>query len=334
MQRSSYQRLLGILCSVLDTYSACLFLPAAPHEGEKGQQAYHLAAHFSLGEKIDTDALVAQGRGLVGWILRNAEPLLVVNFDQRQNHLGYYNDNEEQHIKAFMGCPLPGGGGALCVDSKRQYSFSEKDQKMLHLFADLVSRMQAEDATLEKYRSARKYYAALRMIYTLRHHHTRWDDFLRSFLSLLASVSGFSYCSLFTLDQQGQSYSVEGENIALLAQGDASFPIAAGVAGWVFRHSSPVVNCAAHMGADPLLVGKTEGVPTFQTIYALPLVIHRKTRAVLSLAHEHPMEVQDHLKEFVNMAAEHLALFLENLYVKDHLKRLHQQAQQTGSGTQ
>ena len=155
------KHILSIVCSVFDAYSVVLFLP--DEEGE----AHHLAAAFSLGERIASNASVLPGKGLVGWIVRNRQPLLVPNFDQRQNHLGYYVDNEEQTIKAFMGCPLHGARGALCLDSKRQYSFSEKDQKMLHLFADLVSQLQTEKAGQQKKDLTAKFYAALRAVYFL-----------------------------------------------------------------------------------------------------------------------------------------------------------------------
>ena len=63
------QQLLNIVCNVFDSYSAVLFLP----QGKKEQ--FHLAAHFSLGDRIRKEALIAPGQGLAGWIIRNREPL-------------------------------------------------------------------------------------------------------------------------------------------------------------------------------------------------------------------------------------------------------------------
>ena len=332
MQQTHYDRILGILCSVLDAYSAVLFLPdhAIPSkkDGEDGQP-YYIASAFSLGNQLDYDAAIYEGRGLIGWILRNQEPLLVSNFDQRKSHLGYYTGNEEHSIKAFMGRSLP-GGGALCVDSKRQYSFAEKDQKMLHLFADLIAQLQADDSGKEEERLMLKYYAALRTIYALRHQYSRWAEFLRHFLDLMATITGFSYCTLCTRDPDGESYSVEGENTPLMlkpGQAPPSFPMSHGVVGWVFRNSSRVCSDGADGSPDTMLVGKDMGIPPFQTVLALPLVIQRKTRGVLCLAHDVPQPVSTTTQDFVRMAAEHLSLFLENLYVKCRLRDLHQEIQ-------
>ena len=328
MQHSHYDRVLGILCSVLDAYSAVLFLPLQATE-DGPASAHYLASAFSLGNKLDFGADIQEGRGLVGWILRNREPLLVANFDQRQNHLGYYTDNEEYSIKAFMGCALPGGKGALCVDSKRQYSFSEKDQKMLHLFADLIAQLENDGRDKEHKRVMLKYYAALRTVYALRHQYSRWAEFLRHFLDLMATMTNFTYCALCTRDPSGESYSVEGENTALMQRpgmSGPSFPMTHGIVGWVFRNGTQVRSDGPDGSPETLfVVGRGTEAPQFQTVLAMPLIIQRKTRGVLCLAHDVPMEITDSTQDFVRMASEHLALFLENLYVKCRLRDLHRQ---------
>jgi len=336
MQQTHYDRILGILCSVLDAYSTVLILPDRdlPSPKESGnEQPYYIASAFSLGNQLDYNAAVYEGRGLIGWILRDRKPLLVSNFDQRQNYLGYYTGNEEHSIKAFMGCALPGGDGALCVDSKRQYSFAEKDQKMLYLFADLIARLQADDSGKDEQRLMLKYYAALRTIYALRHQYSRWAEFLRHFLDLMATITGFGYCILCTRDASGHSYSVEGENTPLMlkpGQAPPSFPTTHGVVGWVFRHSSRACSDGADGSPDTMLVGKDMDIPSFQTVLALPLIIQRKTRGVLCLAHDLPLPISTTTQDFVRMAAEHLSLFLENLYVKCRLRDLHQEVQGQG----
>ena len=325
---SSFDRILGILCSVLDAHSAALFLPEGSSKGE--ERELFMASSFSLGNRLNYSAVIHEGKGLVGWILRNREPLLVANFDQRQNRLGYYLDNEEHNIKAFMGCSFADGAGVLCVDSKRQYSFAEKDQKLLHLFADLIGHLRTESGNTDEYSAAVKYYSALRTIYTLRHQYSRWADFLKHFLGLMASVTGCGYAALCTRDPDGRGYSVEGESAALLQKNGApgpSFPMTHGVVGWVFRNAAQVTSGGPDGSPETPLMGSGADMPHFQTVIAHPLVIQRKTRGVLCLAHDVPMEISGNTKDFVRMASEHLALFLENLYVKCRLRDLHQMVQ-------
>lgn len=324
MQQSTYERLLSILCSVLDAYSAVLFLPEAD-KGDGQARSHAIAAAFSLGDKLNLHSDVAEGRGLVGWLLRNREPLIVSNFDRRQHNLGYYSDNEEANIKAFMGCPLPGEAGALCVDSKRQYSFSEKDQRVLHLFADLIARFEQENLGRQDSQLVLKYYAALCTIYTLRRRHSRWSEFLRYLLDLMAAVTGFGYCALFTLDSYNERYRLEGENITVMTRKQAAptFPISHGIVGWVFRNGVQVCSDGPEGSPDAMLVGRAEDMPQFQSVVALPITIQRRTRGVLCLAHDSPLVIHQATQDFVRMAAEHLSLFLENLYLKCRLRDLH-----------
>ncbi|MDR1945767.1 MAG: GAF domain-containing protein [Desulfovibrio sp.] len=326
---SSYDRILGILCSVLNAYSAVLFLPAE-EASAGGDRVHYVASGFSLGDSLDFSAEIREGMGPAGWILRHREPLLIANFDRRKNYLGYYAGNEEQHIKAFMGCALPDTEGALCVDSKRQYSFSEQDQKMLHLFADLIARLGEDIDDNEERRQTLRYYAGLRAVYDLRRRHSRWAEFLRRYLELMAGLTGFSYALLCTRGADGKNYCVEGENYDLLLRPGVSVPVfsmSSGIVGWVFRNGAPLRSDGPDGSPETLLLGREAGLPQFQTVSALPLVIQRRTRGVLCLAHEVPLRITSATQDFMRMAADHMALFLENLFVKCRLRDLHREAE-------
>lgn len=324
MHQSVYDRILGILCSVLDAYSAVLFMPG--QNASSPRDGYGVNSAFSLGNNLDYTANIMEGQGLVGWILRNKEPLLVSNFDQHNSHLGYYHSGEEETIKAFMGCALRDGLGALCVDSKRQYSFSEKDQKMLYLFAELISSLQKEIQQADQRGLVLKYYSALRTVYALRHHHSRWADFLKHFITLMAETTGFSYCVFCTRDSHGKNYEVAGENIPIFL-GDkdelVSYPMSHGLVGWVFREGVPLISDVTEGVPDAPLVGSNRNTPSYHSVAAFPLIIQRKTRGVLCLAHDAPVRIRPETEDFLRMAAEHLALFLENLYVKCKFRDLH-----------
>lgn len=320
MSRNVYTHTLGTLCSVLDAYSTVLFL-AEP--GPRGGVLYRLAGKFSLGDFIDSAAVVEPGKGLVGWIAKNCAPLLVPNFDQRKNHLGYYRDNEELRIKAFMGCSLPGAQGVLCVDSKRQYSFSDKDQKLLHLFAQLIAEQSASDGRGKALGTIGTYYNTLKEVYTLRRRHTRWNEFLHEFLTLLAATTGCNYGVFCHNDTASGQYVVEGETSPLVwkpRMQAPAFSVNGGVIGWVCRNGEALFSNAPGGMPESSLFGKGVTTPQFQTVMAVPLQVQRKTRGVLCLAKETPLEITGDTRDFLRMASEHLSLFLENLYIKCRLR--------------
>lgn len=324
MDKASYERILGLTGSVLDAYTVALFLPAKAGDISS---AHNLAAVFSLGDKVDRAASLAPGQGLVGWVIRHQSPLLVPNFDQRRSRLGYYKDNEDQHIKAFMGCVLPEGRGALCVDSKRQYSFSEKDQKMLYLFAGLLADFY-DLRRLDAVRGAAlRYYAALRTLYVLRREYARWTDFMHGFLDIVSKASAHEYCALCTLEADETRYVVEGENYPLLLKpgraGD--FSLSSGMAGWVFRHGSPLFSGGLEGKPDAPLLGRPTDVPAFRSMMAIPLVFQRKVRGVLCLASAQALELDAEAREFACLAGEYLAQLLETFSIKCRLRDMHQQ---------
>ena len=329
----SYTQILAIVCSVFDAYSTTLFLP-----GEDGEEC-SLAASFSLGDKIAQNAVVIPGKGVTGWIVRNKQPLLVPNYDQRQSHLGYYTGVEEASIKAFMGCPVP-SGGMLCVDSKRQYSFSDKDHKILQLFAELVARQQVNMPAEALAGDIPQYFAQLGIIQGLRFRYKRWPVFLQNFLRAVAEATGYEYCAFASIDPSGETYTVEGESVRLLlggsdAENGLTLPISSGIAGWVFRDERQSVFSEGTSGATSAsLFGKLPDMPAFQAVICVPVVINKSARGVLCIAHSDPREIDEALRSFVHQCVDHLALFLENLYLKNRLRGLLPKARVHSQGPQ
>ena len=306
---------LAVICSVFDAYSAVLFLPEAEKE-------YRLASFFSLGDRILSPEETDPSKGLVGWIARKRQPLLVPNFDQSKSHLGYYQPDEETNIKAFMGCPVP-GGGVLCVDSKRQYSFSDKDHKILQLFANLIGQLQRNN-TSSPVGDIPRYFAHLGIIQELRFRYKRWPVFLEHFLCTVRDATGFAYCAFASCDADSQSYTIEGETAPFMLDGQnpVSQPLNSGVVGWVFRNEQPVFSEAAGDTASAAPFGKMGEVSNFQTVMCLPVIINQSTRGVFCLAHHSSLSMPEDMRNFVRQATDHLALFLENLSLKNRLRSL------------
>lgn len=313
MKSSFENHILTIVCSVFDAYSAVLFLP-----DESGQKHY-LAGSFSLGDNIPTDATILPGKGLVGWIIHNRQPLLVDNFDRNQHNLGYYTHGAEEKIKAFMGFPVS-SGGVLCVDSKRQFSFSEKDARILQLFADLIARQRGnvENGSQD---DASRYFAELGVIQDLRFRFRRWPEFLRNFLRVVARALRFDYCAFATMQEDGDSYCLEAESAPLLlAHGQPlCVPVTSGITGWVFLNEQPVF--AEPNASNTTLFGPQMEMPDFPTAICMPVMVNRICRGVLCIAAAEAINIDDGMRAFTRQAVDHLSLFLENLYLRNRLNR-------------
>ena len=310
-----YANLLGLICSVFESYSVVLLLP------KPGTDKYRVAAYFSLGDDIDKNSEIVSGKGLAGWVLRDQNPLLVNNVDQTQGNLGYYRGNNDSSIKAFMACPLGDGRGAICLDSKRQYSFSDKDQKILQLFASIINDIQRTMNDGAASIEIVNYYTKLNLIHALRDKFSRWNIFLQHFLQILSEATGFSFCFFVARSADGAKYYLEGESQPNLSMKNknAEFPMGSGLLGWVFRDGSPLFAIAGEAALNVPLFGKGTAIKSLQAVACLPLNINNITRGVLCLAHDKPIIITQEMKDFLNMASDHLALFLENLYLKSKL---------------
>ncbi|MDR3319788.1 MAG: GAF domain-containing protein [Desulfovibrio sp.] len=312
------KHILGIVSSVFDAYSAVLF-----HPDEEGE-ACRLTAFFSLGDKIVPKASIQPGKGLVGWIIRNRQPLLIPSFDQRQSNLGYYADSEESSIRAFMGCPVP-GGGALCVDSKRAYLFSDSNKapKILQLFAELISRQNNTDVPREIETGIPRYFAGLGIIQDLRFRYNRWPQFLQNFLNAVTEATSFEYGAFTSVDTPQRTYCVECESAPLLLTTGQPvvLPMGNGIAGWVFRNDQPVITEGSQGSPAPMIFDKLpDNFPEFQAAVCMPVTVNKTTSGVLCLANSHKKHIDEAMRSFVRQAVDHLALFLENLYLKNRLR--------------
>lgn len=315
---SSLDRLLESIGSVFDAYSVVLF-----RSDDAG--GYVLTSSFSLGNSVIQGLRIESGYGLVGWILKHGKPLLVEKFDQKNTFLGYYGSEQDEQVKVFVGCPLPGGLGALCMDSKKTYAFTDKDQRILSLFAGVIAAVIADLGDASVSCQDQKLYRFLQQVYALREKHPKWTDFLNRYLALLAGASGYEYSFLVVSDEWGHNYLLEGCNkpfvldVSLERQ---TFSTGSGLLGWVFKKNQPVFfgDGKSELGRVPLF-GRDIPGPALNTLMAFPLKVHTRCRGVLAFGDRASLTIGDDVRVFAKMAADYLALFLENLYLKNRLKQ-------------
>ncbi len=317
MDKHSYlERLLSIICSVFDAYTVVLF------QQDRRSGEHVLTASFSLGDHVQRGAVAQPGKGFVGWILRNNQPLLINNVDRKKGKLGYYQLDEEAAVKAFMGCPLKRGEGAVCLDSKRTFCFSEKDQKILHLFADFLQDIDERFELAQASQGQHQYYHTLQVVHAMRTRIKSWNEFLTGLLALTSDVCGFEHTFLAVRTPEGGAYVIEGAHNPLLDKSHGPLDLNMGLVGWVFRHGQTLHQGEGETSGGPItpLFGKHSRNPAMRSTLLLPLVFSGGVRGVLGLASPHSRYIDEDLRVFSAMLADQLALFLENLHLKSKLQ--------------
>ena len=82
MKKITVDDILVIICNVFDAYSVVLFV-------KDGSGSCRLVSSFSLGDSIDDKVKITPEQSLAGWILKEGQPLIIDNFDQKKNFLSY-----------------------------------------------------------------------------------------------------------------------------------------------------------------------------------------------------------------------------------------------------
>lgn len=322
--RTPLESLLAIVASVFDAYSALLFLPDAP---EKTSASVHLRAFFSLSDNINDEAEIAPGQGLPGWVLRNQEPLLA-SLENEKTRLGYYRNAAEEHIRTFMGCPVP-GGGLLCIDSKRKDAFTESRQKLLHLFALLIPQL-LETGNLSPVAEETGYFHALSRLESLRAQGAAWPIILRTTLSLLVEYGKFELALLATLSEHDDFYTLEDEvPPATLREWIGKRSLEEGILGRSFREGKAFFIDPARQAPDRGgLFGEQADLPAFPSFICLPLLLDGRCCAVLCLANTSPRSFSNELCRFVRLTGEGLQMTLERISLKYRLNSLRKKLQE------
>lgn len=310
--KNPVESILALAASVFEAYSVVLF--EAPRNGQGAQ----IMAAYSQGDHIDKDAVIYPGKGIVGWILRNRSPIVVGSINENHAYLGYYKENCDPEICSFLGCPLP-DGGILCIDSCKRHAFSPERQKLIVVFADMLSQVQGMEANAESEESG-NYLHALEHLVELRRNYLGWKSYLGKMFPILLDVTGFTYAAFASRVEGSSTYIMEGESPPLLLEGqkNCEFSIHNDIIGWVFRNEEAVYN-DGFSGPAPVF-GKREGMPSFRRTVCIPVIVNKNTCGVLCLAMEEARSISDELKAFLRLAADDLARLLEVLSLRYRIR--------------
>ena len=133
--------LVELVSNVTEAYTTAFFL------ADNQNRMLKLWKFYSLGDSVIADASIPFGVGPIGLVAEDLKPFDLSKFSERDSGLlKLYSKNEE--IKSFFAVPVMRKGvleGVLCIDSKKSFVFTSKDQKVLILlakqFADLVNNI-------------------------------------------------------------------------------------------------------------------------------------------------------------------------------------------------
>jgi signal transduction protein with GAF and PtsI domain len=227
------KEIIQLISNVTDSFTTALFL------FDPAKNKLNLSSYHSLSLHIDPFTQLQAGDSLIGWVAKNQHPVNIAQFDRDTRNLKMYLRDEK--IKSFLAVPV-GEVGVLCIDSKRNYVFTDKDQKILQNFSSLVLHCLITQDIVKK---ERQQHQILEFINTINHLSREKQDIHQYYLKALKCCRLFSKTDaafLALVPKKRDRYKVVAFDGTLQGPLKKTFhSIDMGLTGWVIREEKPLV---------------------------------------------------------------------------------------------
>jgi signal transduction protein with GAF and PtsI domain len=301
--------LIQLISNVTESFTTALFL-FDPAKNKLNLRAYH-----SLSLHIDPDTQLQVGDSLIGWVAKNQSPVNIAKFDRDTRNLKLYLRDEK--IKSFLAVPV-GEAGVLCIDSKRNYVFTDKDQKILHDFALLVLHvLEAQEICEQKnrQRSILEFYNQINSLSKKKHD---LNQYYQKSLNLCRLFSGTDAAFLVLVPKKKDRYKVVASDGTLKAPLKKTFlSIDMGLTGWVIREEKPLVRRSMKpRNHKSYIFFPDDPCMHFQSYIGLPLCFFGKLYGVMNLIGHRENDWGDDEIEALTSAGQNIItsiLYLMNL---------------------
>ncbi len=275
--------LIKLLSNVTDAHTSALFWL------NEEQNRLQLKAAHSLGHNLCTDTSIDMGCGLLGRVADNAKPIQFSDFDQHPRTLQYYATKED--IKSFVAVPILHKDkllGVLSIDSKRDYLFTDKHQKILNgfarQFANMLERQRRAGESEGQLKGGEKLYKLCQQVATADEH-----TIFSALLNISREMLAFDDCVLALLNDAQDKLQLK------LAHGDSRkytdkwFPADQGLAGLVLKQKKSLRLIKLSQGENKWTVfGRRGPKLKMNSFLGLPLLCAGRVNGVLVFASRKP----------------------------------------------
>ncbi len=266
MERTLYKELehiVRVISNTIDAFTTALFLV------DRRKRSLRLATYCTLSQNIIPGSVIGFDEGLIGWIAKNKKPVNISRFHTDATTLRFYSKDED--IKSFIAVPV-GEFGVLSVDSKKRYDFTDKEQKILMDFAQMVVNVLSRSRRLRDEDQS----VSISLFHRLLEILLQEDKGSSPISRLLQDGSRQleARLSAFALEDATETrYEVvtavgfHPENLP-----GSTFPLHNGLVGWVFKNGVPLILPSIRPDATKsYLFSMKEKLGKLESLLAIPL---------------------------------------------------------------
>jgi len=311
--------LVELVSSVTEAYTTAFFL------ADNQKRMLRLWRFYSLSDNVIADAVIPFGAGPIGWVAENREEFDISKFSDRDSGLlRLYSRNE--NIKSFLAVPVMNGGvleGVLCIDSKKTFVFTSKEQKLLKLFAkqfaNLLNNIRVEkfvdtdisDVTFlhdfcKKTTAAGNIESILQLA-------------LNSIMELVECDSYF--ISLQTHNDEAGEFRVEVAHGSQNMRG-AIFSAQDGLAGHIIRSKEPFLLTNRKEGYESCVFIPSESLGRVRSFLGVPLLFKDTVPGLICLTDSREGLFSQRDLKVVSIIADNVSLAIANAMAQEKVYRL------------
>ncbi len=270
------KEIIQLISNVTDSFTTALFLL------DSARNKLNLRSYHSLSLHIDPDTQLQVGDSLIGWVAKNQRPVNISQFDRDTRNLKLYLRDEK--IKSFLAVPV-GEVGVLCIDSKRNYVFTDKDQKILHDFSLLVLHILHAQDVGKKERDQHHILGFFNDINSLSMEKQDVNQYYLKALNCCRLFSRTDAAFLALVPRKRDRYKVVASDGTLQGPLKKTFhSIDMGLTGWVIREEKPLVRRSMKPRNHKSYVFYPDDPCThFQSYIGLPLCFFGNLYGVMNL---------------------------------------------------
>jgi signal transduction protein with GAF and PtsI domain len=270
------KELIHLISNVTEAFTTALFLI------DSRQNKLKLKGYHSLSLHIDPETSLAIGDSIIGWVAKNQRPVNISQFDRDTRNLKLYLRDEK--IKSFLAVPV-GELGVLCIDSKRNYLYTDKDQKILQNFALLVLQVLQAQRIAYKEGQQRRILEFFNHINIISMERQELKDYYQKVLNRCRLFTATDAAFLALVPQKGDRYKIAASDGTLTAPLKKTIlSVDMGLTGWVIRENRSLVRRSMKPRTHKSYVFfPDDPCMHFQSYIGIPLCFFGKLYGVMNL---------------------------------------------------
>lgn len=270
------KELVQLISNVTESFTTALFLI------DSRQNKLILKEYHSLSLHIDPETTLQIGDSIIGWVAKNQSPVNISQFDRDTRNLKLYLRDEK--IKSFLAVPV-GESGVLCIDSKRNYLYTDKDQKLLQGFALLVLQVLKAQAVGYKERQQGQILDFFNHINAISNEKQDLKNYYQKVLNRCRQFTATDAAFLALVLQKGDRYKIAASDGTLTAPLKKTIlSVDMGLTGWVIRENRSLVRRSMKPRTHKSYIFfPDDPCVHFQSYIGIPLCFFGKLYGVMNL---------------------------------------------------